>query len=247
MGTLVHDALTGADRLWLFATGTGIAPFASIVRDPETYERHERVILTHTCRTKAELAYGHDLIARTRDDPLVGEEARAKLTHYPTTTREESARKGRITHLLRSGAIFDDLGIGPISPADGPRDGLAGRWGLNTDLKEILEGLGLAEGANPPRGTTWSRRRSSARASNAEGPTPRPGGRGAPTRRRGPGSPNRKRRPGAPDGASPRRNRRRAYWLVSSRTCSRSSSSRSGLSRAASMPATIVIFCVSLI
>ena len=147
VGTLVHDALTPADRLWLFATGTGIAPFASIVRDPETYERFERVILTHTCRTVAELGYGHDLVARTMDDPLVGEEARAKLVHFPTTTREESPHEGRITDLLRSGRVFEVLGVPPIAP-ETDRAMVCGSMGLNTDLKEILEGWGLTEGAN---------------------------------------------------------------------------------------------------
>ena len=147
VGTLVHDALTPADRLWLFATGTGVAPFASLVRDPETFERFDQVILTHTCRTVAELGYGHDVVARAMDDPLVGEEARAKLVHYPTTTREPSARMGRITDLLRSGAVFEDLGLRPIAPGS-DRAMVCGSMGLNTDLKAILEGFGLTEGAN---------------------------------------------------------------------------------------------------
>ena len=147
VGTLVHDALLPGSRLWLFATGTGIAPFASILRDPETYERFDRVVLTHTCREVAELAYGHDVVARTKDDPLVGDEARGKLTHYPTTTREESPRMGRITDLLRSGRVFEDLGVPPIDP-ETDRAMVCGSMGLNTDLKAILEGRGLAEGAN---------------------------------------------------------------------------------------------------
>ena len=147
VGTLVHDALTPASRLWLFATGTGIAPFASLVRDPETFERFDRVILTHTCRTVAELGYGHDVVARAMDDPLVGEEARAKLLHYPTTTRDPSERTGRITDLLESGAVLDDLGMPPLSPAT-DRAMVCGSLGLNTDLKAILEGFGLREGAN---------------------------------------------------------------------------------------------------
>ena len=147
VGTLVHDALTPASRLWLFATGTGIAPFASLVRDPETYERFDQVILTHTCRTVAELAYGHDLVARTCDDPLVGEEARSKLTYHATTTREQSPRMGRITDLLRSGRLFEDLGVPAIAPGT-DRAMVCGSIGLNTDLKAILEGYGLSEGAN---------------------------------------------------------------------------------------------------
>ena len=147
VGTLVHDALTPGERLWLFATGTGIAPFASLIRDPETYERFGQVILTHTCRTEAELGYGHDLVARTLDDPLVGDEARAKLVHLPSTTREESPRMGRITDLLRSGRLHEELGLTTITPAT-DRAMVCGSMGLNTDLKAILEGYGLTEGSN---------------------------------------------------------------------------------------------------
>ncbi|PKP80073.1 MAG: ferredoxin--NADP(+) reductase [Alphaproteobacteria bacterium HGW-Alphaproteobacteria-2] len=108
VGTLVLDALLPGRRLWMLATGTGIAPFASLIRDPETYERYEEVVLMHTCRTVAELAYGRDLVAALRDDPLIGEFA-DRLRYYPTTTREESPRMGRITDNMTSGKVFDDL------------------------------------------------------------------------------------------------------------------------------------------
>ena len=117
VGTLVNDALVPGTRLWLFSTGTGIAPFASVVRDPETYEKFEQVILCHTCRQAAELTYGHELVEITRNDPLVGEEASAKLVHYATTTREDSPRMGRITDLITSGKVFEDLGVTPLDPA----------------------------------------------------------------------------------------------------------------------------------
>ena len=148
VGTLVHDALLPGKRLWLFATGTGFAPFASLLRDPETYERFERVIVTHTCREAAELTYSRDLIASLPEDPLVGEEAAAKLTYYPTTTREQSPKMGRITALLEDGTLFRDLGIeGTMSP-ETDRAMICGSIGLNRDLKAILEGFGLEEGAN---------------------------------------------------------------------------------------------------
>ena len=147
VGTLVHDALTDGETLWLFATGTGIAPFASIIRDPETYERFGTVILTHTCRNVAELEYGNDLVKRTLEDPLIGEEARGRLVHYASTTRETSDRMGRVTDKLRSGEIFEELGVPPISP-ERDRAMVCGSMGLNMDLKEILEGFGLREGAN---------------------------------------------------------------------------------------------------
>jgi len=147
VGTLVHDALLPGKHIWFFATGTGIAPFASLLREPETYEKFERVILAHTCRDVAELKYGQDLVAKTFDDPLVGEEAQTKLQYYPTTTREQSDKMGRVTDNLRSGNIFADLGLEPINATD-DRAMVCGSMGLNTDMKEILEGYGLREGAN---------------------------------------------------------------------------------------------------
>ncbi|MEM1067071.1 MAG: ferredoxin--NADP reductase [Pseudomonadota bacterium] len=147
VGTLVHDALLPGKRLWFFATGTGFAPFASLLRDPETYERFEQVIVTHTCRDVAELTYSKELVAGLADDPLIGEFVGNKLTYYPTTTREESAKMGRITHLLEDGTLFSDLGIEGISP-ETDRAMVCGSIGLNLDLKEILERFGLEEGAN---------------------------------------------------------------------------------------------------
>ncbi|WP_195821826.1 ferredoxin--NADP reductase [Roseobacter sp. MH60115] len=151
VGTLVHDALLPGKRLWFFATGTGFAPFASLLRDPQTYEDYDQVIVTHTCRDVAELEYGRQLIDNLRTDEmmleLLGEENLAKLTYYPTTTREESPKMGRITTLLKDGTVFADLGIDGIS-AETDRAMVCGSMGLNTDLKEILEGFGLDEGAN---------------------------------------------------------------------------------------------------
>lgn len=147
VGTLVHDALTPGKRLYFFATGTGIAPFASLVRDPETYENYDQVILTHTCREVADLEYGRQLVESLADDPLIGEFIDGKLVYYPTTTQEESPKMGRITDKLRSGELFTDLGVPPIAP-ETDRAMVCGSLGLNTDLKEILEGFGLREGAN---------------------------------------------------------------------------------------------------
>ncbi|MGI9395849.1 MAG: ferredoxin--NADP reductase [Boseongicola sp.] len=150
VGTLVHDALLPGKRLWFFATGTGIAPFASLIRDPETYENYEQVILTHTCRDVAELEYGRRLVESVRSDEMLREligDGLDNLVYYPTTTREKSPKMGRITNLLTSGEIFDDLGIQGITP-DSDRAMVCGSIGLNTDMKEILEGFGLEEGAN---------------------------------------------------------------------------------------------------
>ena len=147
VGTLVLDALLPGKRLWFFATGTGIAPFASLMRDPDTYERYDEVIMMHTCRDVAELEYGRQLVESLSDDPLIGEMVGDKLRYYPTTTREHSARMGRITDNLTSGQVFADLGVPPLSPAH-DRGMVCGSLDFNTDMKAVLEGFGLREGAN---------------------------------------------------------------------------------------------------
>jgi ferredoxin--NADP+ reductase len=150
VGTLVHDALLPGKRLWFFATGTGIAPFASLIRDPQTYSDYDQVILTHTCRDVAELTYGRELVESLKSDEMLGElleGGQDKLVYYPTTTRESSPKMGRITTLLEDGTVFRDLGIDGITP-DTDRAMVCGSMGLNTDLKRILEGFGLREGAN---------------------------------------------------------------------------------------------------
>lgn len=151
VGTLVHDALLPGRRVWFFATGTGFAPFASLLREPETYEKFEEVIITHTCRDVAELEYSRrlidDLIADEMMQDLIGPENLAKIRYYPTTTREQSQKMGRITTLLENGTLFRDLGIEGIS-AQADRAMVCGSLGLNTDIKTLLEGFGLEEGAN---------------------------------------------------------------------------------------------------
>ena len=151
VGTLVHDALLPGKRLWLFATGTGIAPFASLLRDPQTYEDYEEVILTHTCREVGELQYGKELIDSIRSDELLaelmGEGFADKLRYYPTTTREDSPKMGRITDLMRNGECFADLGVPELSP-ETDRAMVCGNLAFNLEIKELLEGYGLNEGAN---------------------------------------------------------------------------------------------------
>ena len=147
VGTLVHDALLPGKRLWLLATGTGFAPFASLMREPETYEKYDSVIMMHTCREVAELEYGRQLIASLRDDPLIGEMAAGKLLYYPTTTREPSPHMGRITDNLTSGRVFADLNLPPMQAAT-DRAMVCGSLAFNVDVKAVLEGFGLREGAN---------------------------------------------------------------------------------------------------
>jgi len=148
VGTLVLDALLPGKRLWMLATGTGIAPFASLIRDPETYEKYEQVVLMHTCREVAELAYGRTLVESLPEDPLIGEMVGDKLVYYPTTTREDSAHMGRITDNLASGKVFDDLGLPRGLSPEGDRAMVCGSLAFNADVKAVLEGLGLREGAN---------------------------------------------------------------------------------------------------
>jgi ferredoxin--NADP+ reductase len=151
-GTLVNDALLPGKRLYMFSTGTGIAPFASLIRDPETYDKFDDVILTHTCREAAELTYGKELVDSVLNDPLVGEMVEGRLKYYPTLTREAFHHTGRITDLLTSGKIFEDLGLPKISPDD-DRGMICGSMDMLRDTKAVLESFGLIEGANSKPGT----------------------------------------------------------------------------------------------
>jgi len=151
VGTLVHDALLPGKRLWFFATGTGFAPFASLLREPQTYTDYDEVIVTHTCRDVAELTYGARLIEEIRQDEmlaeLIGEGFGDKIRYYPTTTREESPKMGRITNLLTDGTVFRDLGIEGISP-ETDRAMVCGSLDFNKDMQALLDSFGLREGAN---------------------------------------------------------------------------------------------------
>ena len=147
VGTLVHDALLPGRRLWLLSTGTGFAPFASLLREPETYEKYDHVIMMHTCREVAELDYGKALVESLADDPLIGELVGDKLKYYPTTTREVSPLMGRITDNLLSGKVFADLYLPPMDPEE-DRAMVCGSLAFNHDVKAVLEKFGLREGAN---------------------------------------------------------------------------------------------------
>ena len=151
VGTLVHDALIPGKRIWFFATGTGFAPFASLLREPQTYEDYDEIIITHTCREVGELTYGRDLIEGLKTNELlnevIGEGFWKKIKYYPTTTREESPKMGRITDLMRSGEAFEDLGVPPLSP-ETDRAMICGNMAFNLELKDMFEEYGLVEGAN---------------------------------------------------------------------------------------------------
>ena len=147
VGTLVLDALLPGKRLYMFSTGTGIAPFASLIRDPETYERYDQVILTHTCRQAAELSYGLRLTNSLKDDPLVGEMVDGKMLHITSLTREDYPLKGRITRLLESRELFMQTGTPPLSPEE-DRVMICGSMDMINDTKAIVETFGLSEGSN---------------------------------------------------------------------------------------------------
>jgi ferredoxin/flavodoxin---NADP+ reductase len=150
VGTLVHDALVPGKRLFLFSTGTGIAPFASVIRDPETYEKFDQVVLTHTCREVAELAYGHDLIERIRTHEFLPEIVGDKLTHIATTTREESPAMGRMTDWIRDGRLAEAAG-GGLDPAT-DRVMICGSMAMLQEHKALCEQLGFVEGSNSEPG-----------------------------------------------------------------------------------------------
>jgi ferredoxin/flavodoxin---NADP+ reductase len=147
VGTLVHDALVPGKRLYMLATGTGIAPFASLIRDPQTYERFEHVILTHTCRHVNELRYGIDLVAGLTDDPLVGDYiAQGRLTLDTSATREPHVHTGRITARVADGSFFTDIGQPPFNPAE-DRGMICGSMDMLASCKAMFEEAGFEEGS----------------------------------------------------------------------------------------------------
>jgi ferredoxin--NADP+ reductase len=115
-GTLVIDDLKPGKHLYLLSTGTGLAPFMSIVRDPETYERFEKVVLIHGVRTVSELAYGDYLRSELPDHEYLGELVRDRLIYYPTVTREAFRHTGRLTAAIETGKLFEEIGLPPLDP-----------------------------------------------------------------------------------------------------------------------------------
>jgi ferredoxin--NADP+ reductase len=149
-GTLVLDGLRPGRNLYMLGTGTGLAPFLSLVRDPDVYERFDKVIVTHTVREVADLNYHRFLSEELPNDPDLGEWVAPKLIYYPTVTREEFQTRGRITDLIESGKLFDDIGLPPLDRAR-DRVMLCGGPSVLADLKAQLLARGYDEGsvANP--------------------------------------------------------------------------------------------------
>ena len=152
-GTLVLDAVKPGKRLFLIGTGTGLAPWLSVARDPDAYERFERVIVAHTVREVADLAYRDLFDSGIFADELVGELATGRLTYYPTVTREAFHTPGRITDRIKSGDLFGDLGIAAerFNPAE-DRIMLCGSMAMIKEVATILESHGLTEGSNAEPG-----------------------------------------------------------------------------------------------
>jgi len=141
-GTLLISDVTPGRNLYLLATGTGLAPFLSIVRDPETYERYERIIVAHGVREAKDLAY-HDFLERDlKQHEYLGEMAQRKLLYYPAVSREAFAHSGRITDLMESGRMMQDLGIEPLDPAH-DRAMICGSPQMLADFRRLLDARGF--------------------------------------------------------------------------------------------------------
>lgn len=151
-GTLVQSSLLPGKRLYLLSTGTGIAPFASIIRDPDVYDRYEQIVLVHGCRHVAELQYGVEVVQAVKDDEFLGDYAREKLVHYPTVTREAYVNTGRITAAIETGKLFADLGAPDLAP-EHDRVMICGGPGVLSDLEAALEARNFVEGSGGAPGS----------------------------------------------------------------------------------------------
>lgn len=141
-GTLVLDDLLPGKHLYMLATGTGLAPFLSLCREPEVYERFEKVILVHGVRHVNDLSYRQMFEEELLQDEIFGQWVREKLIYYPTVTRDEFKNQGRITDLLKSGKLFADIGLPPINKND-DRVMICGSMAMNADTAAILDEFGL--------------------------------------------------------------------------------------------------------
>ncbi len=143
-GSLVMHHLHPGRHLYLLSTGTGLAPFLSLIKDPEIYENYDKVILTHGCRWVSELAYSDMITKELPEHEFLGDMVREKLLYYPTVTREPFRNQGRLTHLIESGKLMEDLGMPPLSVED-DRFMLCGSPAMLTDLCSLLDSKGFKE------------------------------------------------------------------------------------------------------
>lgn len=150
-GTLILDNLLPGKRLYMLATGTGLAPFLSIIKDPAVYERFEQVVLVHGVRKVSDLVYRDFIQHQLLDNEFLGEDARQKLVYYPTVTREPFVHQGRITELIKSGRMFEDLGVPPLNSAD-DRVMICGNPNMMNELSDYLDSIGFDQGSNAGAG-----------------------------------------------------------------------------------------------
>ncbi len=141
-GTLLASDLLPGKHLYMLSTGTGLAPFMSLIQDPEVYERFEKIILVHGVRFKDELAYSEFIRDELQKNEFFGEEVRDKLIYYPTVTREEHMYTGRVTDLMDSGKLFSDIGLPPLNPVD-DRAMICGSEVMLKDTCALLDKFGL--------------------------------------------------------------------------------------------------------
>lgn len=141
-GSLLLSDLKPGRHLYLLSTGTGLAPFMSLIRDPEAYENYEKVILIHGVRTVSELAYADYITKELPENDFFGEEVRQKLIYYPTVTREPFRNQGRLTDLIESGKLFSDIGLPPLNP-ETDRAMLCGSPAMLEDTAALLDARGF--------------------------------------------------------------------------------------------------------
>ena len=150
-GTLITDNLIPGKRLLLLSTGTGLAPFASLIKDPDVYDRFETIVLVHGCRQVSELAYGEQLVGTLANDEFFGPLMREKFIYYPTVTREPFRNRGRITDLIVSEQLFGDIGLPPLD-IETDRIMLCGSPGMLEDLRVTFDARGFLEGSHSEPG-----------------------------------------------------------------------------------------------
>lgn len=150
-GTLVIDNLAPGKNLYLLGTGTGLAPFLSIIKDPDAYERFEKIIVVHGVRYAKDLAYSDFITKVLPEDEFIGELAREQLLYYPTVTREAFANQGRITELMENGKLFSDLGL-PDMSVENDRFMLCGSPDMLADVKALLDVRHYTEGNHGEQG-----------------------------------------------------------------------------------------------
>lgn len=143
-GTLIADNLFPGKHLYLISTGTGLAPFMSIIKDPDIYDRYDKVILTHGTRFLSELAYENYITQELPNNEYFGDIVKEKLIYYPTVTRDEFRNQGRITDLIQSGKLFSDIGLPPVN-TDDDRFMICGNPSMLKDTCAILDDMGFIE------------------------------------------------------------------------------------------------------